>query len=213
VLLTGVTEKAWGEHPIHANTLEDKQKTRMARSVLPNIVRLLSRIFGIRRHRCEPASGGATVKFSQTPAPQARAKPLHKKAILIAEASDDFALLLRRAFTEAGMPHMLRRVRDGAEALRYVAGQDEFSDRQRFPYPDLLVVGSVMPRIGGVELLGYVRGELGLTIPVVIFSHSLSPLEMRRALELGAADYLVCPDTLPVLVDEVNAIERTWLVT
>jgi len=32
-------------------------------------------------------------------------------------------------------------------------------------------------------------------------------------LELGAADYLVCPDTLPVLVDEVNAIERTWLVT
>jgi len=132
---------------------------------------------------------------------------------LIAEASDDFALLLRRAFTEAGMPHMLRRVRDGAEALRYVAGQDEFSDRQRFPYPDLLVVGSVMPRIGGVELLGYLRGELGLTIPVVIFSHSLSPLEMRRALELGAADYLVCPDTLPVLVDEVNAIERTWLVT
>lgn len=136
---------------------------------------------------------------------------MEKKAVLVAEASDGFAFMLRRAFKDAGLPHMIRRVQDGAEALRYVAGQDEFGDRQRFPYPDLLVVGSSLPKVGGVELLGYLRGELGVRIPVVVFSTTLSPLEMRRVMELGQADYFVRPDVFSVLLEEVQGIQRSWL--
>jgi DNA-binding response OmpR family regulator len=177
---------------------------------------MFERIFGTRGQKARsPVRQGAFKAAASVQTAGIRAglqiKGAHKKTILVAEASDDFAAMLRRAFREAGLPHMLRRVRDGAEALRYIAGQDEFADRQRFPYPDLLVVGSVLPRIGGVELLGYLRGEMGLRTPVVIFSHTLSAIEMRRALELGEADYFVRPDAFPVLLDEVSAIERSWL--
>ena len=80
-----------------------------------------------------------------------------------------------------------------------------------FPYPDLLVVGSALPKVGGVELLGYLRGELGVRIPVVIFSTTLSPLEMRRVMELGQADYFVRPDVFSVLLEEVQGIQQSWL--
>src|SRR5438094_2193362 len=58
---------------------------------------------------------------------------LLKKSILVAEASDGSFFMLRRAFSEAKLPHMLRRVRDGAEALAYVLGREQFCDRQHFP--------------------------------------------------------------------------------
>lgn len=179
-------------------------------------MRLLNQILGIGGRG--KIAGGQLAHLTRN-APNAntnvkvtvRRNILQKRAVLVAEASDGFAFMVRRAFEQAKLPHMIRRVRDGAEALRYVAGQEEFADRQRFPYPDLLVVDSVLAKISGVELLGFLRGELGLRIPVVVFSPSLSPREMRRVTELGRADYLVRPDAFSVLLEEVDEIQRSWL--
>ena len=63
--------------------------------------------------------------------------------MLVAEDSDGFYFMVQRAFAAARLPHMLRRVRDGAEALSYVIGRDRFEDRQHFPFPDLIVAESV----------------------------------------------------------------------
>src|SRR3954466_16263798 len=68
-----------------------------------------------------------------------RGGTLTKKTLLVAEDSDGFYFMVQRAFAAAKLPHMLRRVRDGAEALSYVIGRDRFEDRQHFPFPDLIV--------------------------------------------------------------------------
>lgn len=177
-------------------------------------MRLLNQILGIggeRKARAQ-AQAAKTIRVNSGAGRWAAQKnALQKKTVLVAEASDGFAFMLQRAFKEAGLPHMIRRVRDGAEALRYLAGQDEFADRQRFPWPDLLVAGSALPKVSGVEVLGYLRGEMGLTIPVVVFSATIAPLEMRRVMELGSAEYFVRPDVFSVLLEEVNGIEQKWL--
>src|SRR5207302_9262582 len=65
-----------------------------------------------------------------------RGEMLTKKTVLVAEDSDGFYFMVQRAFAAAKLPHMLRRVRDGAEALSYVMGRERFADRQHFPFPD-----------------------------------------------------------------------------
>ena len=136
---------------------------------------------------------------------------LVKKSILVAEALDGSYFLLQRAFAQAKLPHMLRRVRDGAQALAYVMGRGDFDDRQHFPFPDLIIAEAVLPKIGGVEVLRYVRRELRLEVPTIIFAGSLAPAEMRTVMQLGQADYYIMPFSFSVLVDMVQSVHQNWL--
>jgi DNA-binding response OmpR family regulator len=92
-----------------------------------------------------------------------------------------------------------------------VLGRDEFADRQCFPFPDLLIADAAVPKVGGIEVLGYLRRELKLNVPGGIFSASLVVFDMRRVVELGRADYFVRPVTFSVLVEVVQSMEQSWL--
>jgi CheY-like chemotaxis protein len=154
----------------------------------------------------------SSLKAGRAPVGGAAARRLLvKKSVLIAEASDGGYFMLQRAFAQAKLPHMLRRVRDGAQALAYVMGRDGFADRQHFPYPDLIIAQTVMPKIGGIEVLRYLRRELKLDVPAIIFAGSLAAIEMRAVTELGRADYYVMPFTFSVLVDMLQSVQQTWL--
>src|SRR2546421_8350111 len=98
---------------------------------------------------------------------------IEKRTVLAVDSSEGGFFTLRKAFAATKEPHMVRRVRDGAEALAYVIGHDEFSDLHRFPFPDLIVAESALPKVSGVEMLGYLRRELGLKVPVVVVAGSL----------------------------------------
>jgi len=137
--------------------------------------------------------------------------PMVKRSVLVVEPADGCYFMLQRAFAQAKLPHMLRRVRDGAEALAYVLGRDNFGDRQHFPFPDLIIADTAVPKIGGIEVLTYVRRELGLGIPGVIFAASLEALDMRKVIELGRADYFVRPVMFSVLLELVQATQQRWL--
>src|SRR5438874_311852 len=142
---------------------------------------------------------------------ETRKKFVEKRAVLVADSSDGGFFMMRRAFTETKEPHMLRRARDGAEALAYVMGREKFSDRQHFPFPDLVIADSALPKVGGVEMLRYMRRELGLEIPVVIFAGTLVLNDMRTVTELGRAEYFVRPVSFSVLLELVMTIEQNWL--
>jgi DNA-binding response OmpR family regulator len=149
-------------------------------------------------------------RASKPPVP-APGKPMRKKTILIVEPADGCYFMLQRAFAQTELPHLLRRVRDGARALAYMLGRDEFADRQCFPFPDLLIADAAVPKVGGIEVLGYLRRELKVNVPGVIFSASLVVFDMRRVVELGRADYFVRPVTFSVLVDVVQSMQLSWL--
>ena len=136
---------------------------------------------------------------------------LVKRAVLIAEASDGCYFMLQRAFAAAKLPHMLRRVRDGGEALAYVLGREKFCDRQHFPFPDLIIAERALPKIGGIEVLRYLRYDLCLQMPAVIFSASLVAPDMRSVVELGRADYFLRPIVFSVLLELVQSIQQSWL--
>jgi DNA-binding response OmpR family regulator len=58
--------------------------------------------------------------------------------------------------------------------------------------PDLVLLDILMPRQDGFEVLDDMRNDATLKdVPVIIISNSGQPVEIDRALKLGAKDYLV----------------------
>ena len=69
--------------------------------------------------------------------------------------------------------------------------------------PDLILLDIVMPRMGGFEVMAEMKKDENIAdIPVIIISNSGQPLELERAKDLGAVDWLVKTEFDPKEVAE-----------
>jgi DNA-binding response OmpR family regulator len=129
-----------------------------------------------------------------------------KRLILLhVEDEDDDAILFSKACERAQLPVELCRVADGAEARAYLLGQGIYADRFRYPFPQVVVLDLKMPLVDGFEFLKWVRGPDGFaTLPVLVFTSSLSREDKTRALAEGASSYFVKPASFDALVAMVE---------
>ena len=132
--------------------------------------------------------------------------------ILVAEDDPTDAYFFERAFKRAGTPVTLHFVRDGQEAVDYLQGEGQFTDRARHPLPQLVLLDLKMPRLDGFDVLEWVRKQPGLSgVLIVIFSSSDEPKDMNRAYGLGANSYLVKPHSMGELTALVGQFKKYWL--
>ena len=77
--------------------------------------------------------------------------------------------------------------------------------------PDLVLLNLIMPKIGGLEILGAMRNDEAFAdVPVIIMTSSTDPDMKLRAMQLGATDFLakpVDPSELALRLRNVLAIE------
>jgi len=132
--------------------------------------------------------------------------------ILVAEDDDNDFFLLERAFSNCEKAVRLLRVRDGLEAMQYLAGENTFADREEFPLPQFILLDLKMPYVNGFEVLDWLqrREELAGCIPIVL-SSSNQERDVKRAHELGARSYLVKPGSFVQLVQLIRTFEEYWL--
>lgn len=127
--------------------------------------------------------------------------------ILLAEDDKDHVVLMQRALQKANLANPLLVVRDGEEAIQYLDGRGEFSDRRQYPLPSLLFLDLKMPKRQGLEVLGWLRGDPRFRrLPVVILTSSIEAVDIQNAYALGVDSYLVKPVQVSVLVELVKAI-------
>jgi len=132
-------------------------------------------------------------------------------AILLVEDDDNDVLLIRRAFTQAGIDHSIQVVRDGDAAVAYLGGTDRYRDRNAFPLPGLMLLDLKLPRRTGLEVLAWARGKEKLRrLPIVVLTSSRELADVNRAYELGANSYLVKPVEFPQLLDMVKIFDGYW---
>jgi two-component system response regulator len=138
--------------------------------------------------------------------------PKSEKCILIAEDDENDLLLLRVAFQKAGLTHRLEHVPDGQVAFDYLTGNETFSDRAEYPFPDLLLLDLKMPRLNGFDVLRLLRSHPRLSLlPVVVLSSSILEKDIQMAKELGAREYLVKPTFLDDYRKLVLGLHDRWL--
>jgi CheY-like chemotaxis protein len=132
--------------------------------------------------------------------------------ILLAKDNETDALLVRRAIEIAGVKAKVQIVRDGQEAVDYLAGINGYSNRLIFPFPQLMLLDLRMPRLDGFEVLKFVRNTLGVTqLPVIVLTSSENPSDIKRAYDLGATSYFRKPDSLEGLDEMIHVLHAYWL--
>jgi CheY-like chemotaxis protein len=102
-----------------------------------------------------------------------------RKRVLLVDDEDD--LLSAFEFRLEALGYDLAVARNGAEAL-------EQMNKQR---PDVVLADFMMPEINGIELTRIIKSHpLWFETQVVLFSCNMDPQFRRKALDLGATDYL-----------------------
>jgi CheY-like chemotaxis protein len=84
--------------------------------------------------------------------------------------------------------------RDGEEVLAYLQGKEPYANRQEYPFPRLLILDLKMPKLGGLDVLRWIRHHPHCAvIPTLILSTSILKTDIQEAYELGANAYLTKP--------------------
>ncbi|WP_128545314.1 response regulator [Larkinella soli] len=114
---------------------------------------------------------------------------MRKYKIVIAENDEDEQFFMRKGFDETGLFDILAQVRNGDDLLEWLRDN-------RSTLPDIILSDLNMPGKNGYDVITTLENDPGYTrIPVIITSTSSTKTIMDKCLAIGAAGYLVKPET------------------
>jgi DNA-binding response OmpR family regulator len=134
------------------------------------------------------------------------------KTILQIEDDPNDVFFLQRAMLKAGVAIPIHVVTDGRQAIDYLQGAGKFADRQKFPLPDLVLLDLKLPYVMGLDVLRWIRKQLGMKMIVLMLTASGEEADIAEAYRLGANAFLTKPSEATKLIDIVKAINDFWLV-
>jgi CheY-like chemotaxis protein len=130
--------------------------------------------------------------------------------ILQIEDEETEVVLLREAFTRAGIPNPVRVARDGQQAIEYLAGEGRFSNRSIYPKPGVVLLDLKIPKVPGLEVLSWIRQQPAFdSLRVAVFSSSEDPAVVEAAYGLGISAYYIKPVSMSERVkiaEEIKAL-------
>jgi len=125
--------------------------------------------------------------------------------VLLVEDNADDLIFIQRAIRKAGASVSLQHVGNGEEAVSYLLGKGLYCDRERYPFPALIVTNMKMPRMNGLELLTWIKQQPTLKhLPVLVMSSSENPDEMSQVAALGGSSYFVKTSSIGALTEVVK---------
>ena len=117
-----------------------------------------------------------------------------KKTVLLVEDNPDDEVLALRALRMNGIEEGVSVVRDGAEALDFLFGRGEYSDRSPDLLPTVVLLDLNLPKINGLEVLRQLRAhEETRYLPVVILTTSKEEQDMISGYSFGANSFICKP--------------------
>ena len=131
--------------------------------------------------------------------------------ILIVEDDVNDQTFIQRALKRCGVVNRVAVVNDGEEATTYLRGFDPYQDRGQHTLPRLIMTDLKMPRMGGIELLGWIndRPEFRL-IPTIVLTSSSDQADITAAFAHGAKGYMIKPVNFGDLEQLMKTIANYW---
>ena len=132
--------------------------------------------------------------------------------LLLLEDSEEDIFLFRRAISKLGRDVALHCVRNGAEAQKYLCGEDNYANRAEFPMPSVVFSDWQLPGMSGLEFLEWLRRDPVIrALPCVIYSGSANPSDVQAAYDVGVTSFIVKPLDFGEWVTRLEVILKFWM--
>lgn len=149
-----------------------------------------------QRKLSEFSMPNAVVKFPE---------PTPRSFILLVDDDESEMLLLERALRKAGITDALVRARNGEEAISILSGVVEAETNGEESGPLAIFLDLAMPKVDGVELLSWIRGQPQLDgVVKAVVSGATDGFDLRKAQDLGA-DFVLAK---PAPVERVSRVVK-----
>ena len=133
------------------------------------------------------------------------------KTILQVDDDPNDVFLLHHAMRKVGVGNPIKVASDGQEAIDYLQGAGKFADRDKFPFPCLVLMDLKLPHVMGLDVLRWIRQQPGTALTVLMLTASGSEADVVEAYRLGANAFLIKPSEANRLEEMVKAIKDFWL--
>jgi CheY-like chemotaxis protein len=137
--------------------------------------------------------------------------PVTKFSVLQVEDDPNDISLLSFAFQKYLPHHTLTSVTSGREARAYLTAEGQFADRDRHPFPHVVLLDLKLPDEDGFEVLRWIRAQPSTqSLVVILFSASVFPGDVEKGLSMGANSYVAKFGDLDELAAFFKALEAYW---
>ncbi len=119
-----------------------------------------------------------------------------------------------RALRKVNLANQVEVVRDGQQALDYLFGEGEFTERADLDPPAVVLLDINLPRVGGLDVLGRIRGDARTRlVPVVILTSSDEDRDRLRSYEGGCNSFVRKPLDFNEFAQTVARLGIYWAAT
>jgi two-component system response regulator len=132
--------------------------------------------------------------------------------LLVEDNPDDLELTLR-SFKKNNIANRIVVVNDGEQALNFLYGRGEYSNRYKSQLPKVVLLDLKLPKKDGLEVLKCMKNDERLRlIPVVVLTSSREESDIAKSYQLGANSYIVKPVDFDQFVKTVQQLGLYWLL-
>jgi len=131
---------------------------------------------------------------------------LDKADIFLVEDNEDFSFLIEKAIHHIDKDLVLKIVDNGLGALEVLKGCSHDGIR-----PRIILLDLNLPGLSGLDLLREIKGlEFLKQVPVILFTTSDNPKDIKAAAEYGANAYVTKPAGYIALIDCLRSLFNFW---
>jgi CheY-like chemotaxis protein len=128
------------------------------------------------------------------------------RSILLVDDDDDDRTLFKEAITVLDKSIQCWIAVDGQHAIDMLM-------YELVVVPDVIFLDLNMPKMNGLEFLKMIKGNRNFKkIPVIIYTTSSNPEDIRKTRELGATDYVTKPSDFDDLYQKLIAVLNKHLI-
>ncbi|QHJ10063.1 Response regulator rcp1 [Paraglaciecola mesophila] len=137
-----------------------------------------------------------------------RSQHLH---FLMVDSDEDDTVLMQEAFAESNSLSHLNCVKDEVQLIDYLDGRGVYQNRELYPLPNIILLELRAPTNKTFDALTILKKSSEFRrVPVVIFANSMDESLVANAYDLGAASYIVKPNTFDALLKIVQGCHEYW---